>query len=136
MRFGLPKFTKGDRVSAGKLNKIVETIQRIALQPQSPGASAGLEISQDASGTRLRVMFPPAGFVMFTSGGISARASGVAGSGTATFQSFDPSNGIADTGVSETVYNWNSASGGVGTSKYFWASRDANGYLWVVGAEC
>lgn len=135
-RFGLPFFKKGDAVSAAKLNKIVEVIQRIAITAPSPGTSNGLEMSQDAGGTTLRVAFPATGLLALSSGTITARSGSTAGTGTVTLQTTDSSGNITSTSINLDVLNWNSATGGIASGKYCWIGQDENRNWYVISAEC
>ena len=131
MLWKLPRWKKGDVITAEKLNQLVEAIERATINVSQ---GMGIDVQQGLGGTALRVAFPPFGFLMYTSAGITARSSGIPGTGTATYQNYDPTNDITDTSISDTVLNWSATD--IGSGKYLWAMKDGDGFLWAVNAEC
>lgn len=134
-RTGLPVFRKNEILSAKKLNQLVAYIERITIQPPNPGASTGIEMAQDAGGTRLRVVFPATGLLAQAgSGGVSARSGTTPGTGQVTIQSYDPTNNITATTTTVDALNFTTTS--IDSGKYCWIAQDENRRWWVIAAEC
>lgn len=109
-RYGLPDWNKGDLISAAKLRKMVEHMVRITIQQPQPGAG-GLEVVQDAAGTRLRVIVPPTGWALCQLGSSLGPATGTWPSLTPTTQTgvnlYQPLGGsLVKIASSQKIYNW------------------------------
>lgn len=74
-------------------------------------------------------------YIAETTTTVSARSGSTPGSGTVQLQTWNGTVLAALSGATPTVYNWNSASGGVATGKFCIILRIAGSY-WLLVAEC
>ena len=127
------RFRAGKPIVARDLNRVAEMAEKAALIQAEPP----LAIVSTASGPLLRLagmIFSV--YIVVTTSTITARVGSTPGSGTAKIQTFN-GTALADLGgpISKTIYNWNSAAGGVSSGKYGVVLKIC-GYYWLLVAEC
>jgi len=124
---------KGQPISAEALRHAGESLDwLVGIQVSPP-----LEMLSTANGPLIR--YPGMLFEVYigvTTSTITARSGGTPGSGSIKIQTWNGTS-LADLGgpVTFTVYNWNSASGGVASGKYCVILKIAGSY-WLLAAEC
>jgi hypothetical protein len=121
----------GDPITASWAASLVRFIRRNAINPI---ASPGLDVTQTADGTTIRLRNTPNRFVAKTSGGITARSGTTPGTGSVQVYDFDGSALASDGSATVTVYSFSGTA--IDASKYCWIEQDPDGTWWITAVEC
>src|SRR5580698_3799358 len=100
MNTRLPRWRKDDTITADDLNRLVEALERIAINASQ---CMGLDIDEGPGGTALRVRRMTDGYIGVANGNITARSGSTPGSGNVTLYQYDPTNELSSYGVNVPV---------------------------------